>query len=185
MRWLGGSVSSCPASGWSVHRTATSGGPGSALVCAPKVRSRPPPSNSAPDPPFHIRADPLPMALARRYDDFFASHGSCGRRQRRRRAQRCGGRAVSAHGAARGLRGGRMGVARSRLHPRMARCTLEASVCLGPCVCRMPTLRLSVPPARAGSVMGWSPAVAELTGALGTRVAVARSRPLVRLWRRF
>ena len=52
VRWLGGFGLSCPASGWSVHRTATSVGPGSALACSRKVRSRPPPSNPAPDRPF-------------------------------------------------------------------------------------------------------------------------------------
>jgi len=58
--WPWQSSFSHPASGWSVHRTATSGGPGAAFPPPPKVHSRPPPSNSAPNPPFHTRTDPLP-----------------------------------------------------------------------------------------------------------------------------
>ena len=108
--WLGGSIFSRSAPGCSVHWTGTSGGPGNALARAPKVRSALRPSNSAPEPPFHTRADPLLMPGAHSYDLFSALDGYGGRRRGRRRSRR-----------SRCSAGGTQGGVRAATRARMAR----------------------------------------------------------------
>ena len=59
---------SFPAPGRSVLRAGTSGGPVIPSVRAPRVRSASQPSNSAPEQPFHTRADTLLMPLVHSYN---------------------------------------------------------------------------------------------------------------------
>ena len=78
-----------------------------AFARPPEVRSRPPPSNTAPEPPFHTCTDLLKVPLVRSFDDFAALYGRGGRRRGRGRPRRWEGRLPGTRGTARGQRGGR------------------------------------------------------------------------------
>ena len=111
------------------------------------------------------------MALARRYDDFF-----------RRAAVVAVADSSGGPSGVRGVRGALTTLPAA--HGAAARVPRDRVCTLGrPCMrVRVHAVQLRTcqatwvaPPARAGSVMGWSVGVPELTGASGTRVAVALS----------
>ena len=129
------------------------------------------PRTQRPTRPFTPTLTLCRMALARRYDDFF-----------RRAAVVAVADSSGGPSGVRGVRGALTTLPAA--HGAAARVPRDRVCTLGrPCMrVRVHAVQLRTcqatwvaPPARAGSVMGWSVGVPELTGASGTRVAVALS----------